>query len=148
MSRDTAVVLLLPLLMGFSGCGASSSAGFVPAIRSDSAWNDPVQVEPVDLGVIQVGESRTYVGRLRNGPRRVTIDRIETTCDCLEIQFERMALEADEEQLYRVTLIEDDEFTGSLNMHWTAYADDEPVFEGAVSVEIVPIDSLAVIGVE
>lgn len=138
MSR---LFLTLALASAALGCGVSSTAS--PEVRSGS--HVAIHVQPVDLGVIAVGESRSWVGRLRNGPRQVTIDRIETTCDCLHVRLERTALLPHEEQMYRVDLSEDDEFQGLLTIHWTAYADDEAVLQGSVSVEIVLAELLAVL---
>lgn len=121
----------LPAAFAIAACALLIPRSSTPNDRAPNPSNpkgstgrhSPIEIspDPLSLGTLHPGQSATVRMILHNsGPRSVIVERVETSCPCLQVEDRSIDLPSGESA--PLTLVFD--------------SSDEPDFRGALSIEV------------
>jgi len=141
--------LLLWTACIFAACAlsilGSSTPNHTPPpsnLASSSGQLFPLEIspDPIDLGVIRAGESVRATLQLRNTrDEPLTLERIETTCPCVEVASVPLRINPGERQAMSVSFDSSSEpkFVGALRIDMTGFdKGGRCAFKARVAVEV------------
>lgn len=131
------------LLMLITGCPANSGIARSPATSTTNRNTKPLPIQAtIDLGVLYQGESAQSNRWITNqSDKPITIGKVQTSCECVNLQFDHQAIEAGEKALAHISYdgTKEPDFIGSLQVQITLTdSQDQTVGIVLVPVEVIP----------